>query len=159
MVKKGSYALVIVLEKGNRLTVGRLGTFEFPSGLYLYMGSALNGLYSRVRRHIRHKKRLHWHVDYLTSGAAVEQVWYALGEERRECRWSAVALAEGAAVVAPGFGSSDCRCVTHLFHVRDEVLLDTIRGRLIEDCGESGSRLQVMDRSEDSRIFNTRESG
>ena len=50
---KGSYVLVLKLEEDKRLTIGRLGTFEFPAGLYLYCGSALNGLEARVRRHLR----------------------------------------------------------------------------------------------------------
>ena len=114
---KGSYVLVIDLEQDTRLTVGRLGTFDFPAGRYLYLGSALNGLEGRVRRHLRRDKKLHWHVDYLTTAADVSEVWWAISEERLECRWAEAALARGGQVVAPGFGSSDCRCPTHLVYV------------------------------------------
>ena len=68
---KGSYALVIRLNRTEQLTVGRLGEFDFPAGCYLYFGSALNGLESRVSRHLRRDKKLHWHVDYLTVVAVV----------------------------------------------------------------------------------------
>ena len=116
---KGSYALIIRLNRAKRLTVGRLGEFYFPAGHYIYLGSALNGLESRVRRHLRRDKKLHWHVDYLTVVAGVCQVWWVGDGVRRECLWAQEALERGATVIAPGFGSSDCRCPTHLLYVED----------------------------------------
>lgn len=116
---KGSYALVIRLERDERLAVGRLGTFDFPAGCYLYCGSALNGLAGRVRRHLRRDKKRHWHVDYLTAAAGVCQVWWCGDGERRECGWALAALAGGATAPAPGFGASDCRCPTHLLYLTE----------------------------------------
>lgn len=158
MVTKGSYALVIDLERRTRLTIGRLGTFDFPAGHYLYMGSALNGLEARVRRHLRQDKPLHWHVDYLAAAASVEQVWYVLGADRRECHWSAVVLEHGGQVVAPGFGSSDCRCATHLLHVNDCNLLVGIRRQLAAEKGQSHLQIFPVNQNEDSRTFTIRES-
>ena len=40
---------------------------SFKKGCYGYMGSALNGLEQRVRRHLSTQKKLHWHVDYLLA--------------------------------------------------------------------------------------------
>ena len=47
---KGAYALVLHLERKEEITVGRLGTFAFPAGYYLYAGSALGpgGLEARL---------------------------------------------------------------------------------------------------------------
>ena len=64
---QGTYALVITIPHPLRLQVGRLGDIVFPEGYWLYFGSALNGLEARLRRHLRHDKKLHWHVDYLTG--------------------------------------------------------------------------------------------
>ena len=89
---KGSYALIIRLNRAKRLTVGRLGEFYFPAGHYLYLGSALNGLESRVRRHLRRDKKLHWHIDYLTALAGVCQVWWVVDGVRRECLWAQEAI-------------------------------------------------------------------
>lgn len=114
---KGSYVLVLDLAEDTRLTVGRLGTFEFPAGLYLYCGSALNGLEARIRRHIHQDKKRHWHVDYLTGAAPVLQVWWVADEERWECRWAEAIAGQDCEPVARGFGSSDCRCPAHLFRV------------------------------------------
>jgi len=98
------------------LRIGRLGTHEFPAGYYAYAGSALGpgGLAARVGRHLRREKRLHWHIDYLLEAAEVVDVRVEPGSERRECEWARRLLAAGGAVVAPGFGASDCRCATHL---------------------------------------------
>ncbi len=127
---KGSYALVIRLERDERLTVGRLGTFDFPAGCYLYFGSALNGLAGRVRRHLRRDKKRHWHVDYLTAAAGVCQVWWSGDGERWECRWALAALDGGATGPAPGFGASDCRCPTHLLYLAEATGLNAGLKRL-----------------------------
>ena len=117
-MRKGSYVLVLRLEKSRRLSVGKLGTFDFPPGYYLYFGSALNGLEGRISRHLRHKTKRHWHIDFLTAVAAVAQVWWTADERRWECAWLKAALGQqGAAAPVAGFGSSDCRCRTHLVRV------------------------------------------
>ena len=119
-VLKGSYALIIRRESGTPLTIGRLGSFAFPAGLYLYAGSALNGLESRVRRHLRRDKdkKRHWHIDHLTAVAPVCQVWWAADAMRRECAWAGLVQEWGGRIVAPGFGASDCRrCPAHLLYL------------------------------------------
>ena len=134
-VLKGSYALVIRLAHGERLTVGRLGAFDFPAGYYLYLGSARNGLAGRVGRHLRRDKKLHWHIDYLTATAGVCQVWWCgegEGAERRECEWAQAALKRGATVKAPGFGASDCRCPTHLLYLESRSGVRQLRQALMD---------------------------
>jgi Uri superfamily endonuclease len=113
----GTYILVIALDHDARITIGRLGKYDLREGYYLYVGSALNGLSNRLARHLRREKRLHWHIDYLLQVASVCEVWYSAGPQRRECAW-AEAL-ERSGDVEPsvaGFGSSDCRCRSHLFY-------------------------------------------
>ena len=117
---KGSYILVLELAGKQRLTVGKLGTFSLAAGYYLYFGSARNGLESRVRRHLRPDKKLHWHIDSLTGVATPRQVWWSVGAERRECPW-ALQAGEGSGISGiyvpiPKFGSSDCNCASHLFY-------------------------------------------
>ena len=119
-VLRGSYALIIRRESSTPLTVGRLGSFAFPAGLYLYAGSGLNGMESRVRRHLRrdNDKKRHWHIDYLTAVAPVCQVWWAADEMRRECAWAGIVRERGGRIVASGFGASDCRhCPAHLLYL------------------------------------------
>jgi len=116
----GTYVLHILLTKSQEITVGRLGRFLFPAGLYLYCGSARGsgGIRARVGRHLRRNKTLHWHVDYLLQQGTPTRVWYALSAERLECAWSrAVLHLPGALAPVAGFGSSDCACSTHLTYL------------------------------------------
>jgi Uri superfamily endonuclease len=127
----GTYALLLKLDKQERITIGKLGTFNFPAGYYLYVGSALGpgGLWARLARHRRDSenspgssssrrgKKLHWHIDYLLQRAQLVEVWSVASEERLECKWSEVARGlPGAQVLVRGFGSSDCRCPAHLIY-------------------------------------------
>jgi len=114
----GTYALLLHLGASQTVRVGALGTFEFPLGWYLYVGSAHGpgGLAARLARHQRTGgKRFHWHIDYLRAVATLVEIWTHAGPQRLECAWAAAAAAlPGAQVIAPRFGASDCRCATHL---------------------------------------------
>jgi len=115
---KGTYALLLSLRSPLLLRAGSLDEVRLAPGSYLYCGSAMGGLAARVCRHLRSHKKLHWHIDYLTASVTPEEVWWARCPERAECRWMEAALGlPGAAVPAPGFGSSDCRCRSHLVYV------------------------------------------
>jgi len=117
-VRKGSYIRVLRIPEVRRIRVGRLGVFEFPSGFYLYFGSALNGLCARIARHRRREKKLHWHIDFLTQVAEPKIVWVVEDSRRLECEWSRKAAGLPQVDVPVGrFGSSDCRCATHLVRV------------------------------------------
>ncbi len=116
--QRGTYALLMQLKQPVDIEVGRLGTFAFPPGYYLYLGSARGpgGLAARLKRHRRRHKKLRWHVDYLLPHAELLEVWSAVSGERLECRWAEAARAlPGAEVVVPRFGASDCRCPAHLY--------------------------------------------
>lgn len=110
--KGGSYLLVIRLARPALIRVGAKGTFEFPAGWYLYAGSAKRGLHARIERHLRRKKRMRWHIDYLLRRAVVRGV-LAIGD-RRECDLARALLDRGGRVIVSRFGSSDCRCPSHL---------------------------------------------
>ena len=121
MVLRGTYCLCISLGRALELEVGALGMIGFDPGLYVYVGSALNGLETRVRRHIRTSRgdyrATHWHVDYLLREPEVEigGVYVLLSDLREECRIAGEILKLGTSV--KGFGCSDCRCESHLFRV------------------------------------------
>ncbi len=117
--KPGTYALVLVSAAARTIQVGKLGELAVEPGFYVYVGSAAGpgGLRARVARHLRDSKRIHWHIDYLRSVAAVEEVWFTTQAGGTEHRWAnALGSMPGASVPLPGFGSSDCRCVSHLFY-------------------------------------------
>jgi Uri superfamily endonuclease len=73
-VVKGAYFLVIFLTAGEnrkKIPIGKLGTFYFPAGFYIYVGSALNGLDARITRHLSKNKKKRWHIDYFLDRATV----------------------------------------------------------------------------------------
>jgi Uri superfamily endonuclease len=115
----GTYVLILHLPHPATVDVGRLGSFQFPGGWYAYVGSARGpgGLAARISRHRRPSKPLHWHVDYLRVRAHPVAVWYAVGDQKRECAWAeTLSRLPGASTPAPRFGASDCRCPTHLIY-------------------------------------------
>lgn len=121
MVLRGTYCLCISLRSALELEIGALGMIGFDQGLYVYVGSALNGLEARVRRHLRTSRgdfrAIHWHIDYLLREPEVEigGVYVLLSDLRDECRIAGEILKLGTSV--KGFGCSDCRCESHLFKV------------------------------------------
>ena len=115
----GSYALQVRVHTHKRITIGRKGSIEFRSGDYVYVGSARGpgGLRARVRRHATQGKRLHWHIDYLLAHANLAGAHAVSSNERLECDWArSLSRLPGTRIAVPGFGSSDCRCLAHLFH-------------------------------------------
>jgi len=126
----GTYALVLALRAETELRVGKLGTFVFPAGYYLYLGSALGGLRARVQRHQQRDKRTRWHIDYLLPHCNLVEVWAILSGERLECLWRDVVQSlPGARIAVPGFGSSDCRCPSHLIYLPSLPAFDMFQGR------------------------------
>ncbi len=113
--KGGIYSLIIKLSKKKEIKVGRLGTFVFPKGYYVYTGSAQNGLEKRISRHRSNEKKLHWHIDYLLLHAEVIKVVRYAGR-KDECKLNNVTRqSTGAIQIVKKFGSSDCNCATHLY--------------------------------------------
>ena len=116
---KGTYCLIIEVGKDSTISVGRLGQLPFKKGFYIYVGSALNSLESRVKRHLSSDKKLHWHVDYLllNSSSKIKEVIYSIGEEKIECSLAAF-ISDKSSPVAR-FGCSDCKCGSHLFYFKE----------------------------------------
>ncbi|MCZ6873261.1 MAG: GIY-YIG nuclease family protein [bacterium] len=111
----GTYTLLLWLANNQPIKIGRLGCFEFPKGYYTYTGSAKRGLMSRLHRHIHGAVKQHWHIDYLRPFVQVLD-WQAYAEGMQpECNLNERLMRWGE-VVAHRFGSSDCRCLSHLLH-------------------------------------------
>ncbi|MGB0712473.1 MAG: GIY-YIG nuclease family protein [Gammaproteobacteria bacterium] len=112
-----SYQLHIELSADVEIQVGRLGRFPFPSGRYVYTGSAKRNLEARVARHLRKDKPLRWHIDYLLARPEARVVRVERSHTE-ECAWN---QAVAGVAAAPGFGASDCRagCGAHLRRLED----------------------------------------
>ncbi|MCX7765089.1 MAG: GIY-YIG nuclease family protein [Candidatus Sumerlaeia bacterium] len=113
--ERGAYILIFKLKKGQILQIGKLGKFFFPAGFYTYTGSALGGVKERVQRHLRRQKCLHWHIDYLLPFAEIIAVQVKFSNRKIECALNNFLICNsGAKTIVKKFGSSDCRCPTHL---------------------------------------------
>ena len=119
----GVYSLVLWLPRACRISLSRAGACHFQRGWYVYTGSAKRNLRPRLLRHLRRRKRLHWHIDHLRAAAGVRQIWVWPWAAGRECRTNAVVRRmPGATCPVKGFGASDCRCVAHLVAFPSEPL-------------------------------------
>jgi Uri superfamily endonuclease len=119
MSEPGNYVLLLHLPADETLTIGKLGTFDFPAGWYTYVGSAFGagGLVGRLKHHLQPVDRPHWHIDYLRQVAQLREIWLSPDAESHEGEWADLMLAiPGATTLIEGFGASDSDRETHLFY-------------------------------------------
>jgi len=141
----GTYALLLGLREPALLKVGRLGRIRFDAPYYLYFGSAFGpgGIAARVKHHLEPVRRSHWHIDYLLQTAEVLAIWHTRDPARLECTWARAASALRGSSLVPRFGSSDCRCRSHLLAVHRLPSLPTFRRRL-SALRPGGSRIRQL---------------
>ena len=119
---KGSYILIIRLNKNIKLTVGSLGKIKFEQGYCTYFGSAFGpGGFNRIKRHKEisegKKNTKYWHIDYLNSHPDTEIVEVKkFPKQKIECKLAKNSTGESVL----DFGCSDCQCDSHLKYFDDE---------------------------------------
>jgi len=116
---KGSYILLIKLPTEQSIRIGSLNAVRFPLGYYAYVGSAMSGFKSRLNHHFQGNKRPHWHIDYLLQKASINGVILCETTGRAECTIAQALSRQFDSI--PDFGSSDCKCKSHLFFAADEM--------------------------------------
>lgn len=132
----GAYQLIMSVVRPALITVGSLGVYTFARGTYLYTGRALKGLNKRIERHQRKEKRMRWHIDYLLEHARIDGIQVYAGKASDECLINnETRTALQGVFPVKGFGSSDCRCTSHLIfvpesHPWDREALNSISQRL-----------------------------
>ncbi|BDZ67742.1 GIY-YIG nuclease family protein [Methanobacterium ferruginis] len=116
ILRKGTYCLLINLKTNQLIQIGRKGKINFNKGCYVYVGSAMNSLEGRIRRHLRKDKKMHWHVDYLLDNPSshIVQVFFSDDGVKHECDLATYIAGEGTGI--QGFGCSDCKCHSHLIY-------------------------------------------
>ena len=115
---KGCYCLIIDLCEDSEIKIGKkLGKIKFKKGYYVYVGSAMNSLESRIKRHLSDEKRLHWHVDYLLKKSEIVDVIYNESTRKIECDLSQYISNQTKGI--EGFGCSDCECDSHLYYFKN----------------------------------------
>jgi|Deesub1362B_J571_1020462.scaffolds.fasta_scaffold00061_2 sugar fermentation stimulation protein A len=120
---RGSYILLIRVDNSKRIRVGSIGSIHFRRGYYLYVGSAMGSLSTRINRHLRKKKPLRWHIDYLVKEADYIKALPIRMLEPLECLISE-AIRETADDSIKGFGTSDCRCESHLYWMKKNPIMN-----------------------------------
>lgn len=105
--------MILEFEKDREVKVGSLGPLRIKKGKYAYIGSAKAGVWRRVRRHLEGPVNLRWHIDHLSIISRDKTVFFKEYGPGDECV-SAECLSKRFTSV-PGFGSSDCKCGSHLF--------------------------------------------
>ncbi len=118
---KGVYLVFFRLNEEKFVEVGALGEIKFEPGIYVYIGSAMKSLESRVQRHVSgSKENSHWHIDYFSAVAeplgfaafAVSSKWECIFSQVADDNWVSI----------DGFGASDCNCDAHIYR------------KSVEDC-------------------------
>ncbi|NPA23701.1 MAG: DUF123 domain-containing protein [Crenarchaeota archaeon] len=135
----GVYLLLIEVKKDCVVKTRGRTIFNIRKGTYIYVGSALRGLCTRLRRYVekRYRKRSHWHIDFLLSQCDSEIIcilcsslrYYSLSI-RAEVLLSFTLSAVRYLVPIYGFGCSDIR------HVRSNlyyVMHDTSTVKVLRD--------------------------
>lgn len=116
--KTGTYALVLHCLHQKNIDIGKLGKMKLRKGYYIYIGSAFGpgGILARLNHHCRTAKSPHWHIDYLVPAVKIVEVWYSTDKEPKEHQWAnTVSNVQEVELPLKGFGSSDCKCDSHLF--------------------------------------------
>lgn len=117
MIDSGIYLLEIILENNQRIKVGALGKIDFKSGYYYYIGSAQKNLKKRVNRHLKDKKNLYWHIDYLLEKAKIKGYYIFKKDKEFECEITQRLISfKGLLFPVNNFGSTDCLCNSHLLY-------------------------------------------
>jgi sugar fermentation stimulation protein A len=115
----GNYLIILEIAEDTAADIGARGTVHFKAGWYVYAGSARKNLSKRIGRHLRKTgKQNHWHLDYLCPLAKTIKALPFYTYHNRECDLAAEMKNLGGQGV-PGFGSSDCRCESHLYYFKN----------------------------------------
>ncbi|NMD72813.1 GIY-YIG nuclease family protein [Bacillus sp. DNRA2] len=111
------YSVELQLDRDQIITVGKLGTFHFQRGTYIYIGSAKRAIISRLNRHKKVDKVKRWHIDYLRPFCEITKIiTYELGDGECSLAEKLRKTKEGTLPI-PGFGASDCKCRSHLIYL------------------------------------------
>ena len=124
-----SYLLLLQVKNDIKVLVGSLGYVTFKKGYYIYVGSGGKNVLKRLERHFSKKKKIKWHIDYLTSNDNVQPLFslvFTLDEKEL-----AIMLSKQFKFIK-NFGSTDDKkAPSHLFYIGNKLhekeLIDLIK--------------------------------
>lgn len=143
--RRSCYILVLELQEETSVDL-RLGRRKLTlgPGVYLYVGSAKGAcdVFCRVLRHLSPWKRLHWHIDQLTSNTRVlKHGFFIIKNNHGDCEAALSSILRRIFDYINGFGCSDkpgdvshlyiCRgtleeCIIQVYRVLDDFRFEPI---------------------------------
>lgn len=113
-----TYRLFLRVPEDKTITVGKLGTFLFKKGVYIYVGSAKKNIARRLERHLKKEKTDRWHIDYVRKHG--DLFYYETFQYKNECDLVHETIhAFNGICPYRKLGSSDCSCFSHLIYCPD----------------------------------------
>lgn len=116
-MRKGTYILLIEIPKNTVFSVGKLGDIHVEKGVLLYVGSGMNGIEQRLRRHFAHAKKRYWHIDYVTALYPPKLAFFVESINKLEDAVASILCDYPGVKPINNFGASDSKLNTHLFWV------------------------------------------
>ena len=122
-VKSGIYILEIFAGHPFQLSIKKFSDIEFNEGYYYYVGSAQKNLYHRIKRHLTKDKKIHWHIDHLTTipSNKIKRIFFAENQPKDlEIKIAnELSAFQKITIPAKGFGNSDNpKAESHLFYLK-----------------------------------------
>lgn len=117
----GIYVIEFWAKNDFSLGIKKYAENFFSKGYYYYSGSAQKNFRERLSRHLRLNKKVHWHIDHLTTDQNFEiKSILILNEAPKEFECKIIESFLGNDKVEQsilGFGNGDCStCRTHLLN-------------------------------------------
>ncbi len=122
----GTYLLEIFAKKDFEINAKKFLGVKFSKGYYYYSGSAQKNYSSRLERHLKPFKKIHWHIDHITTVPTNKITKIFLFENaprETECKVVRDLINHfNLSEKFKGFGNGDCKtCGTHLLYSPEKI--------------------------------------
>ncbi|MGM0608657.1 MAG: GIY-YIG nuclease family protein [Candidatus Muiribacteriota bacterium] len=113
------YIIILHNKKKVSIPVAKFGLLNFEPGFYFYIGTSYRSPEKRIKRHLSQHKKKHWHLDYITEKIKPVKACLFKNVEFSECELNSHIHNEFCTTFPfKKFGSSDCRCYSHLHFIK-----------------------------------------
>ncbi|MEN8192686.1 MAG: GIY-YIG nuclease family protein [Bacteroidota bacterium] len=122
----GVYILELFASEEFQVNIKKFSGITLKKGYYYYIGSAQKNLKQRIERHLRIEKKIHWHIDHLTTAPSISTknayIIYNSPKDLEEEIANNFPSMFGGIIVLKGFGNSDTKgSITHLFYSKRRI--------------------------------------